>query len=438
MVEIIEINRGPEKPDGVTGFAIDEPRSGSSFSSFELPMSGWVTTRRPVRAIEARGHGYRWTFSPIARPDVAKRFPDIPEEQKPVFQGNISSLRLPLQFDIALVVVFYDGDETLIGRIRGVRDSMQPRFRPELQPILLHCLGRSGSTWTTHLLAQHPEIIAYQTFRLEPRVSGYWMDVFGALAEPASYTQVLQPEVTGEDWWLGRNRKKVLSMHQIDEQMAHWLGGSAVETLADFCMSRIEEFYRTAAHGQGKSGPRFFVERSYGIGTFAPRMVRELYRDSREIFLVRDFRDVFCSMKAFKGSSLPRRQLAKDDVDYVRNQLRDYIAGLYRGWLERKESAFLLRYEDLVKNPTDTLIKLFGFIGVDDDSNSAARVLDQANSLRPERQVAHKTVSDPLSSIDRWQSELAPEVREAFLDSMGDLLEEFGYPVDPDLAGRPA
>ncbi|MGH8544954.1 MAG: sulfotransferase family protein [Gammaproteobacteria bacterium] len=295
---------------------------------------------------------------------------------------------------------------------------------------MLNCLGRSGSTWVTHLLGQHPEIITYGSFQLEPRLAGYWMDVLGTLAEPASYTQALQPEVTGDEWWIGKNRRTTLSLEPIDPDLTAWLGGSAIESLAAFCMGRVEAFYQRAAESQGKKGARFFAERSYGVGTFAPQIVRELYAGAREVFLVRDFRDVFSSMRAFKGSSLPRRHLAKSDAEYVRNQLREYVAGLYRSWQAQKDSAFLLRYEDLVRHPKETLTSLLEFIGVEAGPLIVERVIASARMVRSDRQDRHKTTTDPLSSVGRWVRELEPDVRQAFEERYVDILSEFGYSID--------
>lgn len=434
LVKVEEVSYPSVPPETILGSHIETPRSNTTFQSYELSVIGWIVTAvEPATWIAIRGPGLNQRFElGEIRPDLTERFGGLPPDHRRGFRCQFSVLRLPNRFQLTLFVGFGTGAAVPVAKIRAARSPLSPRYEAQMQPLMLHCIGRSGSTWVTHLLGEHPEIVAYKPFQLEPRMAGYWMEVMAALSEPASYTQALQPEVTGDDWWLGRNRRTVLSMEPIDPEMARWLGGTAIESLAALAMVRIDDFYKRAAANQGKETARFFVERSYGIGTFAPHILPELYPGAREVILTRDFRDVFSSMRSFKGASLPRRHLAKDDADYVKNQLKEYVVGLYRMWKARKDTAFLLRYEDLVQRPVETLSRFFLHVGVDSNPHVVEQILTSAKTVRLDRQSRHKTSRDALSSIGRWVVDLEPAVKEAFQEEYDEIFEEFGYSMQTE------
>src|SRR5262249_36081706 len=149
-------------------------------------------------------------------------------------------------------------------------------------------LGRTGSTWVTRLLGNHPQIIAYRPFHYEPRVGSYCMEVLKGLSEPRSCLQMLAPGVMNGTWWLGSGvfpgRVTI-----PDKEMSHWLGHDAIQDLACYCQGRIESFYKKAAEVQKKPQVRYSVEK-YLPGPYVPRMMWELHPDAREVILVRDFR----------------------------------------------------------------------------------------------------------------------------------------------------
>ena len=77
---------------------------------------------------------------------------------------------------------------------------------------------------------------------------------------------------------------------------AGW-GSDHVADLATFAQQRIDAVYRqVAALGDGRA--EFFAEKCLPEGN-VPQLLRELYPDAREVFLVRDFRDMLCSIRAF-------------------------------------------------------------------------------------------------------------------------------------------
>ena len=135
-----------------------------------------------------------------------------------------------------------------------------------------------------------------------------------------------------------------------DEAVQEWLGGEAVEALADGRQQRIDALYEHIAATTGGSDEPFFAEKS---NLRVSSVAAELYPNGRELFLVRDFRDMVCSVLAFnekRGVTGFGRAEASSDMEYV-ERLGGWAASLMRAWERRRERAHLVRYEDLVLDP---------------------------------------------------------------------------------------
>ncbi len=144
----------------------------------------------------------------------------------------------------------------------------------------------------------------------------------------------------------------------MDDELQALLGGEAIDELALFGQRRIERFYVRAAELAGRPGATRFVEK---LGPRTGAFLRELYPRAREIVLVRDFRDMVASVFAFnrkRGFPGFGRARTADDVEYVTTIVADSVEMLAEAWRARSGDAFLLRYEDLVQAPDETVRSL--------------------------------------------------------------------------------
>jgi hypothetical protein len=168
---------------------------------------------------------------------------------------------------------------------------------------------------------------------------------------------------------------------------------------------------------------RFFVEK---VGPSTGLLARELYPDAREIFLVRDFRDMVASTFAFnekRGFQGFGRGRAASDADYVRGIVADSVGELVAAWRARRDGAHLLRYEDLIRSPRETVAAAFEFLGLESGEETVDAAI--ATLGEPESEVHRTATAD--QSVDRWQRDLAPDVRDACETALGAALREFGY-----------
>jgi hypothetical protein len=212
-----------------------------------------------------------------------------------------------------------------------------------------------------------------------------------------------------------------------DPQLDPWLDVTAVGELAGFAQERVERLYARVAAAQGRPEAAYFVEKYRADAV--PELVLELYPGAREVMLVRDFRDMLASMFAYntkRGRAGFRRDQAVSDRDYVMNEVGVSVAALADAWRRRGGTAHLLRYEDLILQPEDTIQALLAHLGLDAGAQGVAPMLASLQS-RDGGSEGHRTVTDPLESIGRWRQDLSDEVAAACAEALGPSLETFGY-----------
>jgi hypothetical protein len=431
-LEISEITRGEIPTHLVRGFALDTPNRGPRREQYALTLRGWALgTLGPVAAVEV-WHGASLVRSgPVSgpRPDVAVHFPDLPHAHRCGFDFGAGLLGVPPSFELQLHAVLHDGIRVPVGAIRGRRPPLEASFQPRLQPILVTSLWRTGTTWLLHLLAQHPGVVANPTYPYETRFANYWMHTLKVLSDPANTLQSSgSHDFQANMFWVGHNPyyEGPLAAQPL---LQEWWGKLAVERLAAFCQQNVEELYLRIAQIRGQERPTHFVEKFHPI--HIPWIVRELYPDSREIFLVRDPRDVMCSVIAFnakRGFDGFGRDDAGDDRAYLR-LLATSTEQLLQNWKARPDRSILVRYEDLVSRPVDTLRTVLSHVGVDAGERAIGEVLDRAAADTFDLQY-HRTSEGQMASIGRWRRELDPELRLAGAEILDDVLREFGYPTD--------
>ena len=285
-------------------------------------------------------------------------------------------------------------------------------------------LTRSGTTLLRMMLDAHPELAVPPETHFVPDL------IKTARAEEATAEQ-LAAAITGNRTWgdFGITEAELLeafnSIEQIDD-------GQAVRT-----------FFEMYAAKQGK--PRWgektpaYMLSIKRIGTTIP--------EARFIHLIRDGRDVALSQtdRAINEQPPPADQAARW-VKRIR-KARDQGADI------GSERYLEARYEDLVREPEETLKRICAFIKLPFDEQmlryyegAAERLAEMGGELRAEEGHAaqpagyridnHKPTTKPPdpSKLDKWRREMAPEDLRAYESVAGEMLTELGYELGSDLA----
>jgi hypothetical protein len=432
VVKITEVEQMP-LAEQLLAAAIDGPAPPHSSDVYSFNISGWALGREA--AVESfqvlDGERILAEVPPNQpRPDLAESFPEVEEAEASGFQVLVRALDLESGFRVEVVARLADGSSCPLATVRGVREPLATPREPELNPVMLTTIGRSGSKWLAWLLSCHPSIVAFQPLVFEPRVATYWTTVFRSLTAPKSYLRQIHTERWDEErWWLGDGATGLPA--PVELSMAEWLGTDSVRSLAASCQERTEAYYLEVAKRSEKPGAVYFAEK-FLLDPVLLDLTLELFPGGREVILVRDFRDRLSSVFAWnekRGDHGFGHQEEMSKAEYLTERVRIDAAELLDRWRRAGDAAHLVRYEDLILTPAETLRGLLEFLEVDAGPGAVSGTLEAANQPR-ELLDQHRTVSDPIETIGRWRRDLPPELAEKCNEILAPVLEGFGYSTE--------
>ena len=427
-VEVVNVSVPSRLPDAVRAARLRLPERGET-DVFAFDVAGMVITRGgDAQSIELLCGGMLVREIPVnlERPGLKTDFPDQPDTLACGFRALVGVLLLPSEFELEVVVVRDDGARFSIGSIVGRRACPSPSVEPALRPLMLTSLGRAGTVWAMGMLAAHPSIVVHQQFRYEGWPARYWAHVFKVLAGPADH--VRSPTSHGFDhvpWHVGPN-PFYFSPGPVHGELREWLGREHVDRLASFCLQSIEDWYAVAARQQGKA-PVYFAEKNLLRTPLQDSGVSDLYPATSEIFLVRDFRDMACSMLSFLGDSWREKNYDSDRA--LREIIAPWVGYLVSGWRARAEQAHLVRYEDLVFAPEETVSSVFDYLKIDSSERTVEEVLRAASDGAGF--TAHGTSASLENTVGRWSRAEDAAFRDMLNEVLQDALVEFGYAEAP-------
>jgi hypothetical protein len=430
----------PEHAERLLRFELDVPAAGTKRNVYVLHVIGWVLGRdaqptdvevlynkRVIRTIPVRG----------GRADVAAAV-GIPAETDCVFHALVSLIGLKLESTLVLRVTLDDGTKVPACSITVQREPLRTAHEPRLAPLMLTTLGRSGSTFLMQVLASHPQVVVFRNFPYESAPAKYWMHMLRVLAEPANLVESAHQDTFHNDlWWVGNNpfhNDRVYEQPSLED----WFARRYVEQLACFCQRNIEDWYLTVARTQDQPAPIYFAEK-HMWPNYLPVLTWELYPSAKEVFLVRDFRDMARSIIAFdekRGFAGFGRPAGASDDEYVRDGLRQMALDLLKSWQTRRDRAHLVRYEDLVLQPTETVTAMLEYLELDSRPETVQQVLSKGSeevltlpgsSYEASELRAHRTLGDPRATIGRWRREGDDSLRALSQEVFAEALAEFGY-----------
>ena len=169
-----------------------------------------------------------------------------------------------------------------------VRVSQPARY----QPLMVTSIGRSGSTWFQHLLSQHPAVAAFRAHSYEATPARELLLLAANSSASGPYT---------EAFFARKGFRSLLTGADAGDALEGMTAavGEGVREQAEAAVRGIDRFYDLADRMDGRppaaeGETHYFTEKN-----LQPEwLFWEVYPRAREIFLVRDFRDVICSSLA--------------------------------------------------------------------------------------------------------------------------------------------
>jgi sulfotransferase family protein len=448
-VEVLRVSLADRTPE-LSGFSIDAPSeaaeqgalandprvdpprplanwAGSRREGYVLHLRGWVVASESrVSSVEVLYEGGVIRRTPVrgSRPDLAAV---APPETDAVFHVLVGVLGLAPEFELELQAVLEDGARVRLGSVKARHTPIGPQLERRLEPITVSCLGRTGSTWLMQILADHPKIVVYRRHPYESAPAGYWAHMLKVLAEPGNVVEGDYRHQFHEN--LSSIGHNPYYDDTVDDEggLGQWFASGYVERLAAFCQQSIDDWYASVAEKQGQRETAYFAEK-HMWPTYVPVLLRELYPGAKEVFLVRDFRDMACSILDFderRGYAGFRRPDGKTDEQYVEQDLRRAALALMNGWRHRRETGHLVRYEDLVRRPEETLASLLEYLELDSSASAVASLVGATGETGADRD--HGTSSSLDASVGRWERERDAKFRALCNEAFAEALAEFGY-----------
>ena len=442
-VKITNIEHLNSESELFRGFSIDGPSASAEFGAIDFTVCGWILSSnvRPLLSIEINIDGFQLKRIPInvPRSDVIEAL-NINDKSKTNcgFDTRIGILGLPNSFSIELVAVFR-GDtanervKVPFAMVSGDKTT-NIQTPTKYQPLMLTAIGRSGTTWVMKLLSQHPEIATSDFYPYEVKQSAYWMQLLKILTDPADFDVSSHPDkfdVTMSA--IGHNPytyPHYLNQYNDGSDLTKYYSSTLIENTVKFATNQVDEFYSLVAADANKPTAKYFAEKF--VPTHLQSLYGDVYQDAKEIILVRDFRDVLCSAKSFnekRNSVAFGRERVSDDFEWVQHVSKAGIKRMVNALQERRKTAFVLKYEDVILQPEKVLTELFKYLGVETSETMVQDIIRSASEVNASMD-AHKTTKNPADSIGRWRNDMSVELQELCAQEMGPLLKEFGYSID--------
>lgn len=277
-----------------------------------------------------------------------------------------------------------------------------------MAPVFCFGFQRSGTTLFSAMLDSHPDLAV--PFSL----TGLWfkmadrLDAYGDLQDRAGLSALIDDLLAPDSrlwlWNIPLDREAILDGLPLGDYPA--------------VIARLHRLY-AGYHGKAHWGHMDI--------TSLTEMARlqDWFPDTRFVHLVRDARDV-----ALSNQSIPYG--AGNLLECAEGWARDVRANIAWGETLGPDRYHIVRYEDLVTVPEQTLTNLCNFLGLDD----APAMLDYAKTIPARVPAATRETLWPLlnkpleaSQAGRWRDGLSPAQAGVIERVAGPVLRNLGYDV---------
>lgn len=339
------------------------------------------------------------------------------------FDGTLPLLGLPARCTLRLSVRLADGTRAGLAELDIDRPQMRSGLGALYQPLMVTSIGRSGSTWLQHLISQHPAVAAF-------RAHGYEATVARELVTLAARSAGAGPYA--ESFFVKKGFRSLFTGPEAGDAMEGVVRavGAGVHDLAADAVRGIDRFYALADEMDGRPAAREGETRYFTEKNLRPEWFYwEAYPRAKEIFLVRDFRDVICSSLAANakwGTQFFGRRDAADDRDFVYRRAKMARPWILESWRARGPRAHLVRYEELIRDPEPVVARMLEYLELDAAPSVVREMLASAERTQGAgKRDRHMTSADPALSIGRWKTDLSPEMARACDEAFAEFFQAF-------------
>lgn len=268
---------------------------------------------------------------------------------------------------------------------------------------------RSGSTWTTFLLAQHPEVATFQ----HAKVFDYLVWMRKWYRNKTGYSFIVDPHAQGE---------------QRNTHLKDVLGEDRLEALLGHVASGILD-----AVAEARPGSSVVVDKTPENGHLAEFLLKVL-PNAYFLHIVRDPRAVFCSHRS-ASTTWAKWEFPTQPVDGARYWRADVEAALSVAQLTPRYRE--VRYEDLKDKGPSELAGLFEWLDLDASPEFCEQAVAAStkDKVRPNKALPKNFVRKTPKG--GWRDELSARDARVIEYLAGDLMERLGYERSQPAGGKP-
>ncbi len=279
-----------------------------------------------------------------------------------------------------------------------------------MRPIMVTVSARTGGVDLMRSLAGDPGIVAADTHAYGVRLMNYYARALEVLVVPGSRG----PACPGADDGDGDGAYVLTPnpFHAPDYErlltpprlLYEFFQNQSAAPICTAFKAVMTQFYETLAMHQGKRLAGYFAEQC-DLFDVARNFARLAFREVREIVLLQDPRDAYCSLQALWFGT-PAQAMA------TLRRACDQIVKLRR---ESRHDTLFLRCEDLRLRPETALVEI-------------ARFLSLERALACDPQTLRADAEDPmLPIVGQWRTELDSTEIALLERELSDYLALFGY-----------
>jgi len=281
---------------------------------------------------------------------------------------------------------------------------------PQLKRVFVVGCPRSGTTWTTLLLDQHPDVAAFhhsKFFHYMRSLEHWWQKRDGGQKERIAVA-ALDEQATGTTE--ARDRPKMELKRAISE-----------EKLYEFCRTFATEVFDEVA--SFKPGAQVVVDKTPENVRLSP-FILKLFPDAYFLHVIRDPRSVFCSLRS-ADSSWAGKGFATKPIDGGKFWSSEVETGLQiAGATSRYRE---VRYEVLSEDGPGELERIFAWLDLPTKPGFCEEAVAACDidSLRQNSTMPSDFFR--TGAKDSWRQELSSRDVRMIEYVAHDLMERLGY-----------
>jgi hypothetical protein len=276
----------------------------------------------------------------------------------------------------------------------------------ESQILITGCY-RSGTEYTTQLINNNPEIAATMYLTNFMRFS---YNEYNPIHKRRNYTALVFDNAARMRYRWNRN----LDVHSIIDkcEIQHEVDYGYIY---DLIMSDMLL----------KNSEKHWAEKTQLVWTKIPDFLR-MFDTAKSIIIIRDPRSVLASFKNFTYAERPEYLGAIFNTRGV----MDYASKFSE---ENNNRVFVVKYEDVILEPTKTLKRIFNFLDAESDHDllSTSGWVDTSGKIWKSNSSFEAGTPanqfDKSAALDRWQQVLEPWEIELCELVNKDLMKKYGY-----------